>query len=415
MKFSVSIILETRTPRKNGTYPVKLRVIINRKARYYGLNIHLTRDQFGRIINPPPKTKLSEKEKEIKTTLEKELIRAEEILKSLVTPNFQEFKHLFTMRGEGGNVWKYYEDYIAECYRENRIGTAISYEYSRKSLEKIKGIKNLNFKDITPEWLKDYQNKIEAAGKAISTIGIYLKPLRFLFRKAISDGIIHEKYYPFDKYKIPSSENNKRPLEKRELQLLANYSGNPIYEYYRDFFMLSYYLVGLNFADLLTLKWRQYDGERITLVRSKIKRTTLKKQTPIELYVNEEARAIIQRHCKPGGTYIFGIIDENDSPVEIKRKVNIFIVKTNKALKAIALETSGINPKISTVFARHSAATHALLAGASLVDISRALGHKNIQTTSNYLSSLGEGARILGESLRVKPAEISELKHFSSN
>jgi len=399
--YSTSLILETRTPCKNGTFPVKLRVIINRQARYYGLDEYFTPDQFERILNPKPKAKPREAERLLREKLNITESRANDLLKNMEAPDFEQFKRLFTSTGGGGNVMKYYQSYINECKLENRLGTASSYECSKNSLNEVKGIENANFKDITPAWLKDYQAKMEALGKSISTIGIYLRPLRYLFKRAISDGVIFETHYPFRKYQIPTSENNKRPLERSEIEALANYTGNPINEMYRDYFLLSYYLVGLNFMDLLSLKWKQYSGDRISLVRTKTKRTTQRKQTPISLFVNDEAQEIIKRYGNPSGGYIFDVISENDSPSEVRRKIQNFNRNTNQALKAIAKKTPGINPNISTVFARHSAASHGITSGATLADVSKALGHKNIQTTSNYISGLSEGAKMLGNNLKI--------------
>jgi integrase/recombinase XerD len=403
--YSTSIILETRTPRKDGTFPVKIRLIIDRKARYFSLGEYFTPDNFERIMNPKPKAKPRDNEKQIREKLISTEARANDLLKYMEPPDFEQFRRLFTSTGGGGNVLKYFETYIKECKQENRLGTASNYECSKNSLNELKGIESLNFKDITPAWLKDYQAKMEGLGKSISTVGIYLRPLRFLFKRAISDGVISESHYPFNKYQIPTSENNKRPLERSEIEALAGYTGNPVNEMYRDFFLLSYFLVGLNFMDLLTLKWKQYTGDRISLVRTKTKRTTQRKQTPIDLFINDEAQEIIRRYGNPGGDYIFNIISINDSPGEVRRKVQNFNRNTNQALKAIAKKTPGINTSISTVFARHSAASHGITSGASLADVSKALGHKNIQTTSNYISGLSEGAKILGNNLKIKATE----------
>lgn len=414
-RYSTSVILETRTPRKDGTYPVKLRLIIDRKARYYNLGENMNPDLFERIMSPKPKAKLRDSDKLLRERLIKAETRANDLLAKMEAPTFEHFKRLFMFTGSGGNVLNYYNAYIRECRQDNRLGTASNYECSKASLNEVKGIQSLNFKDITPAWLKDYQAKMEASGKSISTVGIYLRPLRYLFKRAIADGVVSEHHYPFGnpdkrKYQIPTSENNKRPLERSEIEALANYTGNPINEMHRDFFLLSYYLVGLNFMDLLTLTWKQYNGGWISVVRKKTKRTTQKKQIPISLYVNADAQAIIKRYGNPGSNYIFAIINESDTPAEIRRKVQNFNRITNQALKAIAKRTPGINANISTVFARHSAASHGIAEGATLADMQNALGHKNIQTTSNYISSLSEGAKMLGNSLQIKTS-VPKMEH----
>jgi integrase len=276
-----------------------------------------------------------------------------------------------------------------------RLGTASSYECSLNSL----GLDTANFRDITPEWLEAYEKRMLKAGRSVSTVGIYLRPLRFLFNRAIRDGIT--SYYPFGigKYEIPTSENTKRPLSSIELQRLAGYSGNTLYKYYRDFFILSYYLSGLNFVDLLTLQRKQLKGNALSLVRAKTRRTS-RKQKEILLKLNDEAMDIISRHGTGQGKYIFDIIKDDDSPEIIRQRVRNFISNTNQVLKKIAKEIS-INSDISTVYARHSAASHGLKAGISLAMISKSLGHSNIAVTSNYLSTIDDEEQALADALKI--------------
>ena len=418
--FSTAIILETRNQRKDETYPVKLRVTIERLSRYYAIEWeipdekepgkkikqkYLTQIEFDKVEAKKPR----EPYKTIKEAFNDTEKKARELLTVMENPTFDQFKRLFTSKASaGGNVWKYYEDYITECKNENRLGTASSYECSRNSLNEIKGIENANFKTITPEWLKDYAKQMKAKGKSISTIGIYLRPLRSLFNNALRDKVITLELYPFGnpkdgKYRIPKSKNNKRPLERSEIIKLANYSGSPINEMYKDFFLLSYFLVGLNFMDLLTLKWKQLDGNVLEIIRKKTEHTTENDQKAIKLIVNDEAMEIIKRYGNPTGIYIFEVVNIKDNPEQIRRKVQNFNRNTNQALKAIAKKMD-LSKNISTVFARHSAASHGINTGSTLADIQQALGHKNITTTSNYISGLSEGATSLGNSLKLKEA-----------
>ncbi len=413
--YSTAIILETRTPVKKeketdpDKYPVKLRVIIDRKSRYYGMGYYLTEADFKKVYSEKPRQyykKLLSKFSEIET-------RAERILEAITPPTFDKFKRLFTQRGNGGNISKYYQRYIAECRKEDRHGTADNYHCSLTSLNEMKNIAAADFRDITPDWLKDYERKMLKAGKSISTVGIYLRPLRFLYNRAIIDGVVSEIYYPFGKardgkFEVPSSENTKRPLSRAELEALVNYSGNPIHERYRDFFMLSFYLVGLNFYDIVTLKWKQLQDNSLTLVRAKTRQTTRKKLKSITLKLNPAAMDLISIHGTGKGKYIFDVLTDTDTPEVIRQKVGYFIRNTNQALKAIAKKVNSetdaitINPNISTVFARHSAASHGIKGGASIALISKSLGHSNISITSNYISTLDNEEQALADALQIK-------------
>jgi integrase/recombinase XerD len=398
--YSIAIILEKRHPRKDGTFAVKLRVTIDRYSRYFGLGYSLTEPDFEKAFSLRATGRL----KKIANKLREKEKQAETILDGLETPDFDQFTGLFTQRAinKTGTVKRYYDNYIAELTAENRHGTANNYTCSVNSLSKFTNIETLTFKQVTPDFLKRYAAKMLADGKTPSTIGIYLRPLRHLFKKAQSNNEA-PKNNPFgigeNKFSIPTGEKNKRPLERTEIEILAAYKcPTPERAMYRDFFLLSYLLSGLNFSDLLIIQWAQIDGQTLTVTRQKTQRTA-KKTKKIELFITDQAQQIINRYASPG-KYVFDIVDDNDNPKTIREKVYNFSRNSNQALKKIAKAT-GINKNISPIFARHSAASHGIEAGATIADISAALGHTDLKTTSNYISSLKNGRQKLAESLQI--------------
>lgn len=413
--FTTAIIVDDRYPRKkDGKCPVKLRVIINRKARYYGIGEYLNPDELtNKIYISKPRgdyKKLLKKFTDVQN-------RADAILEAMENPTFDQFKRLFTQRGSGGNVKRYFDSYINALKIDEQPGTASNYQNAKNSLDSMMGIDNLNFRDITPEWLKQYQKKMQKAGKSITTISMYLRALRTLYNKAISDGVISQTYYPFgrDKYKIPAARNYKRPLERWEIQTLAGYRGNDINEMYRDFFLLSYSLMGLNFADLLTLQWdnikqtisKDNGNETVVkylqILRKKTANTGQTDQYKIEIIINDYAQTIIDKYGT-GKKLIFPIITPADNPGDQYNKIKNFVRNCNQALKKIAKQT-GVNGDISTMFARHSAAVHGLEGGATIGDVSHALGHKDLKTTSNYITSLEGGKQKLADALKISVPE----------
>jgi len=395
-KYRIAIVIEKRTPTKEDKYPVKLRLTIDRKVRYYGLDHYLTEDEYNKVYTAKPRDEYKKLRKKFDDIED----RATGILDKLHPPTFDKFRRLFTQKEGEGNVEKYYLTYIDDLKKQNRHGTADSYMCSLNSLKQGKGLNN--FKTISPEWLRDYQSKMEKAGKSISTVGVYLRPLRKIYRRAIRDGVIPQEYYPFGdeddgKYSIPTSENRKRPLSRAEIVKLAKYSGNSLFERYRDFFFLSYYMMGINFYDLLLLERANLRGNTVTYVRHKISR---KKRKEISVKLNGHAMQIIEQHGTGTGKYIFDVISDSDTPLEIQARVKRFTRNTNQALKKIAKEIE-INLDISTIYARHSAASHGLKSGATIATISKGLGHENTTTTSNYLDSLDDDDQQLANALEV--------------
>ena len=64
----------------------------------------------------------------------------------------------------------------------------------------------------------------------------------------------------------------------------------------------------------------------------------------------------------------------------------------NKYIKRIATKV-GIKESLSTIWARHSFASVLKLSGEDVSYISEAMGHSNLNTTENYLSSFDREKR----------------------
>jgi integrase/recombinase XerD len=386
---SARVFLDKRRPLKNQTYPVRLRVTIKGKSNNYGLEKSMSEDDFNLVFSNAKRKPRWAADYLADFTAEQN--RAVDILEKIRDLDFENFNRLFNPKSEGGNVKIYFENYIKKCKEENRHGTAYSYNNALKSFQSVVGLNNENFKDITPEWLRSYEKKMLAKEKPASqnTIGMYLRYMRAMYNQAIQDHVIPDHYYPFGKgkYQVPAGRGNKRPLQLDEIKELMRYDGPKLL--YRDFFLLSYFLMGINYADLIILRWDQLRDGVLTHTRQKTKRTK-KHNEPVKYVMSEKAMQIINKYgTRNNGPYMFNIIDKADDDAAIFRKKINFISATGKALKSIARDIN-INENISTVFARHTAASIAHSKGTvSLNVISETLGHTSLQTTAAYLSSLG--------------------------
>ncbi len=398
---STDVILDQRYPRKKKrktdgatVYPVKLRVSIDNQTRWYGLKQYMSKDEFKSVMS----LKARGEKKDIRDNLLKEEKRARELLDAMKQPNWETFRNLYLQKAHSngkGNVERYFDIYIEQCKKEGREGTASSYTDTKKSISKMMGLDGLNFRGITVSWLKQYQNKMEKAGKSPSTIGVYLRSLRARYNQAINDGVVDRKHYPFGKQKdgkfqIPSTRGNKRPLSREAIKKLANFEGDPSLMKYRDFFLLSYYMGGMNFADMLTLRWKQIKDDVLVYERKKTIRTKMNAE-PLKVPIKGKIKDLIQKHGSPDNEYVFDLVKPEDSPETVRRKIQIFTKACNMNLKRLArLDEIKLPEEISTIWARHSAASHGVKAGAPLAVISQSLGHTNLATTSRYVSALTE-------------------------
>ena len=82
---SLSIFLDTVRKRKDGTYPVKLRVTKNRYSRYYALKYALTKSDFQKVMKKAPRGKFNK----LKRKFLDEEYRAQDIIDRMEEFNFE--------------------------------------------------------------------------------------------------------------------------------------------------------------------------------------------------------------------------------------------------------------------------------------------------------------------------------------
>jgi integrase len=131
------------------------------------------------------------------------------------------------------------------------------------------------------------------------------------------------------------------------------------------------------------------DIDSIQYVRAKTKNT--KKERKVnQVPINNSLRQIIERQRNPESNFLFGILDENDTPKQISNKIKNLNDFINKHFRAFA-KAAGIDPSfannIGTYYARHSFATISIRKGKSFALISEILHDGNLKVTQNYINS----------------------------
>lgn len=386
---STTTILDTRRAKQNGLYPIKVRITFERKQRYYSLprKYDSTKENFKRIMFGE---RLSTEAKEFKLKIGDFEKKAIEIIDSMPLFTWHIFEKLYhTDRITKDTVTLAFEDYVKQLKASGRIGTAVSYECSQKSLNKFSS--ETKFIDISPDFLQRYEKWMLEEGNSITTVGIYLRSLRTLFNILINDGTLAKEYYPFGKrkYEIPTSNNIKKSLTLKDIEAIYKYKPEPgsMTERSRDYWFFIYLCNGINVKDLCLLRYDNIKGDVLDFERSKTARTK-RNIEPIRIPLADEAKTIIKRwgnKRKDGSTYIFPILRNGLSPERERQLIQQFTHLINDHMKAIAGKLE-ITKNITTYTARHSFATILKRSGASTEFISEALGHSSVRTTQNYLA-----------------------------
>lgn len=381
-------ILENRA-KKNGLFPVCLVVYFNGAKRRYRTNVDLTEDQWKKIKSPKLRDeKLKEKRADIQSFIRK----AEAAGKKLHEFSFEAFEEEYFKKKQISTIDISFKDctkgFMEEKANEWSIKTTLMYETILASVGEFQS--NLRMKGITPDFLRQYENHLSSEKKSISTKGIYLRQIRAVCNYAIRKKYITREKYPFTNYSVPAAQKNKRALSNDDLKSLIEYKTEvPEEQKAIDFWTFSYLGNGMNFKDIAMLRYSDIKGENIKFYRSKTRSTSKGDQKEISIYLLPKMLEIIQRWGsvnKTGKEYIFPILHDGMSAREENAAIAQFVKTTNKYLKHVTDSLEWSN-KVTTYFARHSYATRLKRAGVPISYISDSLGHVNIATTENYLSS----------------------------
>ena len=215
MKPNVFLHLYKARIKSNGKYPLKVRVVYLREYHDYKTGIDLTEEEFISIRKPNPPKKLRVVAQSVNNIETKYL----SIIKNLNIFTFERFEEMFHGNvKDQSNIYPFFDDYIRELKAEGRIKTAISYNTTMNAIKKFHKEK-LAFYDITPSFLRRFDNWMEERGKSSSTTGIYIRSLRTIYNLGINKKVISKEEYPFGKgkYVIPAGRNVKKALTIAEI------------------------------------------------------------------------------------------------------------------------------------------------------------------------------------------------------
>ncbi|MEP7168675.1 MAG: site-specific integrase, partial [Bacteroidota bacterium] len=244
---------------------------------------------------------------------------------------------------------------------------------------------DLLFDHITVTWLKSYEHYLKIdLGNGINTVHSNFRSIRRIINLAINEEIISENKNPFKRFKLVLEKVKKDFLTEEELMLiqLAPLQRNSMKDHHRNMYVFSAYAGGLRISDIITLKWRHFDGERI-LMQTKKTASIVSIKLPSKAM---EILEIYQRNDAKPEDFIFPVF-RND--VDYTNPQRLFFAITNADedvntdLREI-VKIVGLEKKVTFHSARHTFATRALRKGVRIEYVSKLMGHSSIATTQIY-------------------------------
>jgi integrase/recombinase XerD len=307
-------------------------------------------------------------------------------------------------KGKKNSIFTAFDNKIEELLSAGQIGTASSYQCSLNSIQKYT-TKDLKYSDITLDWVKKYEAHLLSEEKTRTTIKFYIGCLRSILNEGRENKIITDSQYPFGKgkFEIKTGTGRKLALTLAQIDKVLKHELDSDNERrMRDLWFFSYLTNGINFSDMLRLKYKDIADGEIHFHRQKTIRTT-KDQKEIVATLLPEMKEIIRKWGNPNkrpDNYIFPFLTKDMDAATEKRIIQNVIRLCNKKMADISKELK--YSTISTYTARHSYATVLKRSGANLAFISESLGHSDLRTTENYLSSFEKEERAKNAELLTK-------------
>ena len=259
--------------------------------------------------------------------------------------------------------------YHLEAYRDRQAkrGTRDVYSRTVKTLNAYDpDFSTRTFAEIDFRYLTDFETWCLGHMK-VNSVSILLRNIRCVFNEARNEGVTNCN--PFAKFKIRQEPTRKRCLSLEDLRKLASLPVPPDQEKYRDYFMLMFYLIGINTTDRFQAKPEDLENGRLNYRRDKTGKL-------YSIKVEPEAMAIINKYR--GKDWLLEPMDNHGDFLSWRTQFN-------KRLKALGQVTGkrgkiiadGPFPELSTYWSRHTWATLAYEIGVPVDIIGQALGHSD--------------------------------------
>ena len=283
-------------------------------------------------------------------------------------------------------IYTFAQSAIEDARSAGRYGTANLYSEAVNSFRRFTGNTPLTFKEVTAGMIKKYEESLLQKGRRHNTISAYMRMLRSIFNQAYLQGVpdtipADELFrFVFTGYE-PTVKRAISPALIRRLSQL-NLEQSPNLRFSRDLFLLSFYLRGIPFVDLVHLRKTDMRHNTIYYYRRKTRQQ-------LSVYIEPYAAEILRRYADKHSPYLLPILSSVGP--EGYRQYKSALRLYNQHLHRLS---KNLRQKVPLTYkvTRHSWATTAKEEGVAIAMISEGLGHSSEKVTHVYLASFNNNA-----------------------
>ncbi len=381
---TVKIILRKNYKKKNGSYPIVLRITQNRKSRFIFTGEYIQEKNWNE------KEGLAKKSHPNSTRLNNFILKklseahgiALDVQANESRPSVTGIRKKIVGEDKVG-FFEVSKTHLSALKKRKKIGQHRTEEGRLKIFQSFLGTNQIEFIDLDVTLIKKFKTHLlHERGVSPRTAINYLILIRTIYNLAIKEYSIDAKNYPFgkDKVQIKLPESEKIGLTREEVQLLENANNlTPAQQQAVHVWLLSFYFAGIRVGDVLKLRWTDLRDERLYYRMGKNEKLVSlaipeKAQIILEIYKNEESK----------NGLVFSYLKEFElkDPEKFATRKNTITRNLNRRLETVA-KNLGIEKKLSMHIARHSFGN---ISGDKIPIqmLQKLYRHSSITTTVNY-------------------------------
>ena len=399
------IVLDKRKKFEKDKFHLSVRVSNSRDITYLHLDQLMTIKEYDVIFK---KQVFDKNILAIKEKFEKYVNRAHMVFQIVESTDKAKFRQIFydkdydfdkvttQAQKEKGAIRFLFENCINGKKVTNQIGLSTANNYRTALNNLLEFQSDLTYLDINSDFLFKLEGwflREKKGGKknSVASIGNLMRSLKSVLKYNMKKKVIPANYdYPFNDYKIPTFTPPKRVITNDEIQKIIDLKefDNKWEEYARNIWLLLYRMNGINFVDLLKLKWSDKQGNRFIFYRHKTRRTRRSNIRPIEVKITDKIQGLLDKIGDKESPFVIGQMSHTDYEEsylvnrnkKVKAKVNFYLKKVGERLN--------LSMSLDVSLARDCYANTLKRANVNPLKISENMNHSDPRTTTlHYLDN----------------------------
>lgn len=385
---TVKIVLRKNYQKKDGTFPIALRLTKDRKSKFLFTGEYILEKDWDETKGLAKKSYPNSSR--LNNMLLKKITEAHDMVLEIEANEKKQSVSTIAKKIIGEDKYDFFkvsEVFLANLLKRKKFNQHYNQEKRLNIFKAFLGRKELFFSDLDVTLLKGFEAYLLYERKVAPRTAVnYLMLIRTIYNFARKEYHVDDRNYPFGKGKIQIKfpETEKIGLNREEVQLLETANEITLAQQHAvNIWLMSFYFAGIRVADVVKLKWSDFKDERLYYRMGKNKKL-------VSLVVPDKAKRILDYYAKYKNDkndlvflYLKGINLKDEK--RIATRIKTITRNLNRRLKIVA-EKLGIEKEFSMHIARH---TFGNISGDKIPIqmLQKLYRHSSITTTINYQSN----------------------------